>query len=98
MEVKAGDSGKFTCIARTENGQSLQHTTRLTSFPPPVFAHPPIWNQSPVSLWVARGGRAVLECSATVGQQYNTVTRQPAYAAWLRYGREVEDTARYGGL
>lgn len=45
MEVKAGDSGKFTCIARTESGQSLQHTTRLTSFPPPVFAHPPIWNQ-----------------------------------------------------
>ena len=36
----------------------------------------------------------MLECSATVGQQYNTVTRQPAYAAWLRYGREVEDTAR----
>ena len=29
-----------------------------------------------------------------MGQQYNTVSRQPAYAAWLRYGREVEDTTR----
>ena len=43
---------------------------------------------------VSRGGRAVLECSATVGQQYNTVTRQPAYAAWVKQGREVQDSAR----
>ena len=28
-----------------------------------------------------------------MGQQYNTVSRQPA-SAWLRYGREVEDTTR----
>ena len=34
-----------------------------------------------------------VRCSATVGQQYNTVSRQPAYAAWLRDGRELEDTA-----
>ena len=45
MEVKAEDSGKYTCIASSEAGLSLQHTTRLTTFPPPVFAHPPIWNQ-----------------------------------------------------
>ena len=50
--------------------------------------------QEPVSVSVSRGTRAVLECSATVGQQYNTVTRQPAYAAWVKHGREVEDSAR----
>ena len=34
---------------------------------------------------VRYGGKASMECSVTVGQQYNTVSMQPVYAAWLRY-------------
>ena len=34
---------------------------------------------------VIHGGKASMECSVTVGQQYNTVSMQPVYAAWLRY-------------
>jgi len=91
MEVRPAHSGQYKCVARSSTGQVLQHTTILTSFPAPVFAHPPIWNLSPGNLRVGRGDRAVLECSATVGQQYNTVSKEPVHAAWTRFGREVED-------
>jgi hypothetical protein len=69
---------------RSSTGHVLQHTTMLTSFPAPVFAHPPIWNTRPGNVRVARGDRAVLDCSATVGQQYNTVSMEPVHAAWTR--------------
>ena len=60
----------------------------LTSFPAPVFSHPPIWNTRPGNVRVTRGEKAVLDCSATVGQQYNTVSMEPVHAAWTRYRRQ----------
>ena len=56
----------------------------MTSFPPPVFSHPPILNYAPETVVVRRGGRAELECSVTVGQQYNILSMQPVHAAWIR--------------
>jgi len=91
MEVSPTDSGKYKCVAQSPTGQVLQHTTILTSFPAPVFSHTPIWNKRPASTTVSRGSKAVLECSATVGQQYNTVSTEPVQAAWTRFGREIED-------
>ena len=85
MEVSPTDSGKYKCVAQSPTGQTLQHTTILTSFPAPVFSHTPIWNKRPASTRVRRGSKAVLECSATVGQQYNTVSTEPIQAAWTRY-------------
>ena len=61
MEVQTGDSGTYECVASSDEGLSLHHSTRLTSFPPPVFAHPPIWNQEPAGVVVTRGETAVLE-------------------------------------
>ena len=61
MEVQAGDSGTYECVASSQSGLRLQHSTRLTSFPPPVFAHLPIWNQEPSNLVLSRGETAVLE-------------------------------------
>eukprot|EP00090_Calanus_glacialis_P007841 TRINITY_DN16272_c0_g1_i4.p1 TRINITY_DN16272_c0_g1~~TRINITY_DN16272_c0_g1_i4.p1 ORF type:complete len:321 (-),score=111.77 TRINITY_DN16272_c0_g1_i4:65-949(-) len=91
MEVRPGDSGQYKCVARSSTGHVLHHTTMLTSFPAPVFAHPPIWNARPGNVRVVRGAKAVLDCSATVGQQYNTVSMEPVHAAWTRFGREMED-------
>eukprot|EP00092_Neocalanus_flemingeri_P041547 GFUD01045246.1.p1 GENE.GFUD01045246.1~~GFUD01045246.1.p1 ORF type:complete len:312 (+),score=103.43 GFUD01045246.1:15-950(+) len=91
MEVRPSDSGQYKCVARSANGHNLQHTTMLTSFPAPVFAHPPIWNVQPTNVRVAWGEKAVLDCSATVGQQYNTVSMEPVHAAWTRFGRQLED-------
>lgn len=61
LEVQSGDSGTYDCVASSDDGLSLHHSTRLTSFPPPVFAHPPIWNQEPGDLAVTRGETAVLQ-------------------------------------
>ena len=47
MDVKKEDSGRFTCVAESGAGFRVSHTTRLESFPPPVFSHPPIWNSRP---------------------------------------------------
>merc|ERR1711892_659948 len=91
MEVRPGDSGHYKCVARSSTGHVLQHTTILTSFPAPVFSHPPIWNTRPGNVRVTRGEKAVLDCSATVGQQYNTVSMEPVHAAWTRFGREMGD-------
>ena len=77
-------SVKYKANQRSDAGQMLSHVTRLTSFPAPVFAHPPIWNKEPHNLRVMEGERAVLTCSATVGQQYNTVSSEPVHAAWIR--------------
>lgn len=114
MDVKSEDSGRFSCVAMSDSEQQIVHTTRftilwvlkyqiencwrLTSFPPPVFAHPPIWNNPPEDIKVKKGlqnsflrgcddvdllgAQAELLCSVTVGQQYNSM--QPVYAAWLR--------------
>jgi len=90
MEVKERDSGIYKCEARRGNS-ILDHSTSLLSFPGPVFAHPPIWNSPPSDVTVSEGEPAVLTCSATVGQQYNTVNMEPVHAAWVRFGREVED-------
>ena len=47
LEVGAEDAGRFRCEAVSAAGRRLGHTTRLRTFPPPVFAHPPIWNTQP---------------------------------------------------
>ena len=84
MEVRHTDSGQYKCVARSPTGQVLQHTTTLTSFPAPVFSHTPIWNKRPASTRVNKGDKAVMECSAIVGQQYNTVSTEPVQFAWTR--------------
>ena len=55
MEVKAEDAGRFTCVAESGVGFRVSHTTRLESFPPPVFTHPPIWNSMPGDIMVREG-------------------------------------------
>ena len=47
MDVKKEDSGRFTCVAESGAGFRISHTTRLETFPPPVFSHPPVWNSRP---------------------------------------------------
>jgi len=89
MEVGESYSGTYTCEAR-RGGEVLRHSTTLQSFPAPVFSHPPIWNSPPTNVTVTLGRPAVLSCSATVGQQYNSVSMEPVHAAWIRYGREVQ--------
>jgi len=91
MEVGQLDSGTYTCEAR-RGEEVLRHSTDLQSFPAPVFAHPPIWNNPPSDVAVPLGQPATLGCSATVGQQYNTVSMEPVHAAWIRFGQEVEST------
>lgn len=82
MDVKKEDSGRFTCVAESGAGFRVSHTTRLESFPPPVFSHPPIWNSRPEDTMVTEGESVELVCSVTVGQQYNTVSMLPVYADW----------------
>ena len=55
MDVKKEDSGRFTCVAESGTGFRVSHTTRLESFPPPVFSHPPIWNSRPEDTMVTGG-------------------------------------------
>jgi len=92
MEVSHFDSGTYTCKAR-RGEEVLIHSTELQSFPAPVFAHPPIWNVPPSNVVVPLGHPATLTCSATVGQQYNTVSMEPVYASWVRFGQDVESAA-----
>ena len=54
MDVKKEDSGRFTCVAESGAGFRISHTTRLETFPPPVFSHPPIWNSRPEDTMVGR--------------------------------------------
>ena len=85
MDVSHFDSGTYTCEAR-RGEEILRHSTNLESFPAPVFVHPPIWNSPPSNVAVSLGDSATLSCSATVGQQYNTVSMEPVHASWVRFG------------
>jgi len=91
MEVSHFDSGTYTCEAR-RGEEILRHSTNLESFPAPVFVHPPIWKNPPTNVAVPLGDPATLSCSATVGQQYNTVSMAPVHASWIRFGQEVESS------
>jgi len=91
MEVTHFDSGTYTCEAR-RGDEVLTHSTNLESFPAPVFTHPPIWNSPPSNVAVSLGQPATLACSATVGQQYNSVSMEPVHASWIRFGGDVEST------
>ena len=48
----------------------------------PTFQHLPIWNQEPEDQTVTEGEELKLNCSATVGSQYNSVILQPVSAVW----------------
>ena len=87
MEVSHFDSGTYTCEAR-RGEEVLRHSTNLESFPAPVFVHSPIWNSPPSNVAVPLGDPATLSCSATVGQQYNTVSMEPVHASWIRFSQE----------
>ena len=88
MEVTHFDSGTYTCEAR-RGDEVLTHSTNLESFPAPVFTHPPIWNSPPSNVAVSLGQPATLACSATVGQQYNSVSMEPVHASWIRFGTGI---------
>ena len=51
--------------------------------------HPLIWNNPPSDVAVPLGQPATLGCSATVGQQYNTVSMEPVHAAWIRLVTQI---------
>jgi len=89
MEVRQKDSGIYKCVAR-HGSESLEHSTNLSSFPAPVFAHAPIWNVPPRDVSAVVGEPVILKCSAIVGQQYNSM--EPVQAAWVRYDRILTET------
>merc|ERR1712203_765117 len=49
-------------------------------------------NSPPSNVAVPLGDPATLSCSATVGQQYNTVSMEPVHASWIRFGQVMEST------
>ena len=80
MDVKKEDSGRFTCVAESGAGFRVSHTTRLESFPPPVFSHPPIWNSRPEDTMVGAYMLiilcycpSVMTCQVTEGESVELV-------------------------
>ena len=54
----------------------------LRSYSMPNFQHLPIWNEEPEDQTIIQGADLNLNCSATVGSQYNSVILQPVRAFW----------------
>ena len=75
------DEGQYRCVA--SNGEEeIHHRTMLRSYSMPNFQHLPIWNEEPEDQTIVQGQDLSLNCSATVGSQYNSVILQPVSAFW----------------
>ena len=75
------DEGQYRCVA--SNGpEEIHHQTMLRSYSMPNFQHLPIWNEEPEDQIIEPGQDLSLNCSATVGSQYNSVILQPVRAFW----------------
>ena len=75
------DEGQYRCVA-SNGGEEIHHRTMLRSYSMPNFQHLPIWNEEPEDQTIIQGADLNLNCSATVGSQYNSVILQPVRAFW----------------
>ncbi|XP_076093735.1 hemicentin-1-like isoform X1 [Mytilus galloprovincialis] len=81
-DLRAGDTGSYTCMARNVAGRDLYDRTLRVQVPPSI-------RQSPLNKEVILNGRFILKCGAT-GIPVPTIT-------WTRNGEPVQNRASYHG-